>query len=136
MALTAWETCVGDRIAEAVKARLKAVNGSPFGKFVSGKLAEELRRFRNPKAEKTRRLLVDYREVDVTAGWKWQNHDPASGKTLDDLIAKRGDAVHRSRLVIAGAPPGPHLLKRDDLDKTIRFLKSLVETTDRALDGQ
>lgn len=134
MALTAWETYVEDRIAEAVSARLKAVQGRPLGKFVSGKLAEELRRFHNPTSEKTRRLFLDYLEVDVTAGWKWQNHDPASArKTLDDLIAKRGDAVHRSRPVIAGAPPAPHLLKRDDLDRAIRFLEGLVEATDRAL---
>lgn len=125
MALTAWETYVEDRIIEAVKARLKAVNGSPLGKFVSGKLAEELRRFHNPTTEKTRRLFLDYLEVDVSAGWKWQNQDPASArKTLDDLIAKRGDAVHRSRPVIAGAPPAPHLLKRYDLEKAIRFSRT------------
>lgn len=65
----------------------------------------------------TRAVLKDL-EVDVGAGWKWQHHDPASTrKKLDDLIAKRGDAVHRSRPVIAGAPPPPHLLKRDDLAK-------------------
>jgi hypothetical protein len=135
MALTAWETYVEDRITEAVTARLKAVNGSPLGKFVSSKLGEELRRFHNPTAEKTRKLFLDYLEVDVTAGWKWLHHDPVSArKTLDDLLGKRGDAVHRSRPVIPGTPPAPHLLKRDDLEKAIRFLKGLVEATDRALD--
>jgi len=117
MALTAWETCVEDRIAEAVTARLKAVNGSPLGKFVpaSSPRNSDGSRTRRPKR---RRLFLDDLEVDASAGWQCQNHDPASAhKTLDDLIARRGDAVHRSRPVIAGAPPAPHLLKRDDLEK-------------------
>lgn len=100
-----------------------------------GKLDEELRRFHNPTADKTRKLFQDYLEVDVTAGWKWQHHDPASArKTLDELLSKRGDAVHRSRAAVPGMPPAPHLLKRDDLEKAIRFLKGLVEATDRTLD--
>ena len=45
MALTAWETYVEDRVQEAVQIRLKAVNGSPIGKFVNAKLTEELKRF-------------------------------------------------------------------------------------------
>lgn len=135
MALTAWETYVEDRITEAVMTRLRAVNGSPLGKFVSNNLGEELRRFHNPTAAKTRKLFQDYLELDVTAGWKWQHHDPASArKMLDELLSKRGDAVHRSRPVIPGTSPAPHLLKRDDLEKAIRFLKGLVEATDRALD--
>jgi hypothetical protein len=102
---------------------------------VSSKLGEELRWFHNPTAEKTRKLFLDYLEVDVTAGWKWLHHDPASArKTLDDLLGKRGDAVHRSRPMIPGTPPAPHLLKRDDLEKAIRFLRGLVEATDRAID--
>jgi hypothetical protein len=133
MALTAWETYVEDRVREAVQGRLKAVNGSPIGKFVSSRLEEELKRFHNPSSEKTRKLFLDYLEVDVCAGWKWLNYDPASAKkTLDDLISKRGDAVHRSKPTIAGAP-SPHLVKRDDLEKAIRFLKGLVESTDKAL---
>lgn len=133
MALTAWETYIEDRILEAVHARLKAVNGSPIGKFVSTKLTEELKRFHNPTSEKTRKLFLDYLEVDVCAAWKWTNYDPTTArKRLDDLIAKRGDAVHRSKPPSAGAP-APHLVNRDDLEKAIRFLKGLVEATERAL---
>ena len=65
MALTAWETYIEDRVQEAVQLRLKAVNGSPIGKFVNAKLEEELKRFHNPSSEKTRRLFLDYLEVDV-----------------------------------------------------------------------
>jgi hypothetical protein len=133
MALTAWETYVEDRVQEAVQARLRAVNGSPIGKFVSAKLADELKRFHNPSSEKTRRIFLDYLEIDVCTSWKWLNYDPASAKkALDDLIAKRGDAVHRSKAVPTGGPAA-HLVKREDLEKAIRFLKGLVEATEKAL---
>ena len=113
--------------------RLRAVNGSPIGKFVNAKLAEELKRFHNPTSEKTRRLFLDYLEIDVCAGWKWQNYDPSTAKkTLDDLISKRGDAVHRSKPPTVGGPAA-HLVKREDLEKAIRFLKGLVEATEKAL---
>ena len=135
MALTAWETYVEDRATEAVTGRLKAVSGSPIGTFVNNKLIEELKRFHNPTSEKTRKLFLDYLQVDVTASWKWMNYDPATAKkTLDDLIGRRGDAVHRSKPITAGAP-APHLVKRDDLDKAIRFLRCLVDATERALDS-
>ena len=134
MALTAWETYVEDRVREEVGVRLRAINGSHIGKFVFGRLEDELKRFHNPTAEKTKKLFVDYLEVDVTAAWEWQQIDaPKAKKTLDDLISKRGDAVHRSKPIASGSPPAPHLVKRDDLDRSIRFLKSLVEATERAL---
>ena len=135
MALTAWETYVEDRAAEAVTARLKAVNGSSIGSFVNNKLAEELKRFHNPTSDKTGKLFLDYLQVDVTAGWKWLNYVPATAKKmLDDLIGRRGDVVHRSKPVIVGAQAS-HLVKRDDLEKAIRFLRGLVEATERALDS-
>jgi len=134
IALTAWETYVEDRIKEAVHLRLKAVSGSPIGKFVSGKLEDELKRFHNPTSEKTRKLFLDYLEIDVTAGWKWQHFEPAAArKSLDALIAKRGDAVHTSQPVTSGGPPAPSLIKRDELDKAIRFLRGLVQATDGML---
>jgi hypothetical protein len=133
MALTAWETYIEDRVQEAVGARLKAVEGSPIGKFVASRLAEELKRFNNPNSEKTRRIFLDYLEVDVCASWKWLHFDPPTAKKrLDELIAKRGDAVHRSKPIAVGAA-SPHLVNRDELEKAIRFLKGLVEVTERAL---
>ncbi|WP_198960056.1 HEPN domain-containing protein [Synechococcus sp. BO 8801] len=95
MAVTAWETYVEDRLNEAVEARLKVLSGSPVCKFVSGKLAEELKRLNNPTADKTKRLFIDFLDFDVTACWKWANSDPAtSRKALDSLLSKRGDVVH------------------------------------------
>ncbi len=136
MALTAWETYVEDRIREAVQSRLRAVNGSPIGKFVAGKLDEELKRFHNPSSDKTKKLFVDYLEVDVTANWKWPNYEPSTArKMLDELIAKRGEAVHRSKPATVGSP-APHLVKRDDLEKAIKFLKALVAATELALEEE
>ncbi|MDD3936934.1 HEPN domain-containing protein [Rhodoferax sp.] len=133
MALTAWETYIEDRVQEAVGGRLKAVDGSPIGKFVISKLNEELKRFHNPNSEKTKRLFLDYLEVDVCASWKWLHYDPpVAKKRLDELISKRGDAVHRSKSITVGAP-SQHLVSRDELEKAIRFLKGLVEATERAL---
>lgn len=134
MALTAWETYVEDRVREEVARRLRVVNGSYVGKFVAARLEEELKRFHNPTSDKTKKLFHDFLEIDVTAGWEWANFDSAKAKkTLDELISKRGDAVHRSKPLAAGAPPAPHLIKREELEKAIRFLKCLVEATDKAL---
>jgi hypothetical protein len=133
MALTAWETYIEDRVQESVSGRLKALDGSPIGKFVTLKLTEELKRFHNPTSEKTKKLFLDYLEVDVCASWKWLHYDPPAAKRkLDDLISKRGDAVHRSKPITVGAP-SPHLVNRDELEKAIRFLKGLVDATERAL---
>jgi len=133
MAVTAWETYVEDRLNEAVETRLKVLSGSPVGKFVSCKLAEELKRLHNPTADKTKRLFLDYLDTDVTASWKWANSEPASSrKALDSLLTKRGDVVHRAKTQ-NGGPPAPHLVKRDDLEKAIRLIKNLVESTERCL---
>lgn len=133
MALTAWETYVEDRITEEMESRLKVVNGSYLGHFVQGRLKEELKRFHNPNADKTKRIFLDFTGIDVTAKWEWLNFDPSKvKKTLDELIAKRGDAVHRSKPAANGSP-APHLIKREELEKAIKFLKNLVEANDQAL---
>jgi len=94
---------------------------------------EELKRFHNPTSEKTKRIFLDYLEIDITASWKWLHFTPElTRKTLDELISKRGDAVHRSK-PINGGSTSPHLVKREELEKAIRFLKNLVDVTDNAL---
>ena len=133
MALTAWETYVEDRITEEMESRLKVVNGSYLGHFVHGRLKDELKRFHNPNTEKTKRIFLEYTGIDVTAKWEWQNIDPPRAKqTLDALITKRGDAVHRSKPATNGSP-APHLIKREELEKAIKFLKNLVDANDQAL---
>jgi hypothetical protein len=137
MALTAWETYLEDLLRETVTNRLHVVNGSYVGKFVIDKLEEELRRLHNPTSEKTKKLFLTFLEVDVTESWVWQHFDALRAKrTLDELIGKRGDAVHRSRRSQPGSPPQAHLVKREELDRAVRFLKSLVDATDQALEAK
>lgn len=50
---------------------------------------------------------------------------------LDALFLKRGEAVHRSKVLTTGIAP-PDLIRKDELEKAIRFLKDLVDATDRA----
>ena len=90
MALTAWETYVEDRVREEVTLRLRVVEGSYVGKFVLTRLEEELKRFHNPNAEKTRKLFADFLEVDVTQSWERHNFDRTKiKKTLNELISAR-----------------------------------------------
>jgi hypothetical protein len=133
MALTAWETYVEDCAREVLLARLSSADGNHLAKLVMGRLEAELKRFHNPSSDRTRQLFLDYLEVDVTIHWKWPNVDSSKAKkTLDELIAKRGDAVHRSKPRLTGAS-APHLVKREDLAKVVRFLKRLVEATEKAV---
>lgn len=130
MALTAWETYVEDRLVESMEKRLAAVAGSYVGNFVSKRMNHELRQFHNPNADKTKRIFQEYLDVDVTIGWVWQNYDSEKAKAaLNSWIGKRGDAVHRSRPLNNGVPVA-HLIKRDELEKVIRFIKDLVKATD------
>jgi hypothetical protein len=132
MALTAWETYVEDRACEELHTRLGADHGTHLAKLVLGRLEAELKWFHNPNSDKTRQLFVDYLQIDVTRHWEWPNVDTNKAKkTLDDLIAKRGDAVHRSK-PRSTAAPAPHLVKREELDKAIRFLKCLVDATEKS----
>ncbi|MCY1534677.1 RiboL-PSP-HEPN [compost metagenome] len=136
MALTAWETYVEDRINEAISSQLRLIAGSHCGDFIRRKLDGELKRFHNPDATKTRQLFQDYLGVDVTEGWVGLNADAATNrKTLDGWISKRGQAVHRSKVTSNGVPAA-HLVRRDDLEKAIRFVKMLVEKTDQYLEEQ
>ena len=92
---------------------------------------ELAKRFFNPNSDRTKRLFSDYFETDITQGWKWENYDvPQAKKALDALIDKRGDAAHKANTTTKknGAP---HLVKRDELEKAIRFLKGLVAATEK-----
>jgi hypothetical protein len=136
MALTAWETYVEDLVEELVAARLSKSKDQQLTDLVLGRLETDLRRFHNPNSEKTRQIFLDYLSIDVTPHWKWGGYDPASAmEKLNELIKKRGDAVHRSKPLRANTP-APHLVKRDDLDKAIRFLRHLVDATEKAVNGK
>ncbi|WLI87889.1 HEPN domain-containing protein [Massilia sp. R2A-15] len=130
MALTAWETYVEDRLLEEMSKKLGVVAGSYVGDFVMNKLKHDLKQFHNPSSDKTKRIFHEYLGIDVTEGWAWANYEPEKARTtLNAWMSKRGDAVHRSKPVNAGSPAA-HLVKRDDLEKLIRFIRDLVKATD------
>jgi len=132
MALAAWETYVEDRVREGVL-REVSKRTDHAERFIQARLEEELKRFHNPSAEKTKKLFTDYLGVDVTAAWSWRHYDPVKAKEkLDALVKKRGDAVHRSKRRSTGPSP-PHLVTKEDLEKAIRFFRELVTATDKSL---
>ena len=136
MALTAWETYVEDRLQEEMSKKLDVLSGSYVGDFVQKKLSQDLKMFNNPTSDKCKRIFQEYMSFDVTEGWSWSNYDPENARsTLNAWIGKRGDAVHRSKPVTNGVP-APHLVKKEDLEKLIRFLKDLVRVTDGYIDSK
>jgi hypothetical protein len=133
MALTAWETYVEDLIEEVVVSRNPHADAGHAERFMQSRLQEELKRFHNPTSDKTRKLFLDYAGVDVTKHWGWPGYESAAAKKkLDELLGIRGDIVHRSKAPDDGGPSKAHPVKRDDLAKAIRFLKGLVDATEKA----
>ena len=101
-----------------------------------GLLHRPVKQFHNPTSDKTKRIFQEYLGLDVTEGWSWANFEPEKAKTtLNSWIGKRGDAVHRSKPINNGSPVA-HLIKRDELEKVIRFIKDLVKATDAYVDSQ
>ncbi|MFA6628185.1 MAG: HEPN domain-containing protein [Sulfuricurvum sp.] len=130
MALTAWETYVEDRVREALGNRISAIRGSYAGNFIMDRFESDIKRFNNPNADKTKQLFKDYLGIDITEGWEWNNTDSKKAKDLlNKWIIKRGEAVHRSKPIDNGIA-SPHLVKRDELEKTIRFLRDLVNASE------
>lgn len=133
MAMTAWETYVEDRVQEVANIRLAALVDSDLGTFVKSRLDEEIKRLHNPTAEKTLQLFRDYAGKDLLPHWKWNHVEPDVAKSkLNGYLKLRGDVVHRSRVSIKG-PSRPDPVTREDLQKSIHFLKELVRATERAL---
>ncbi len=133
MAMTAWETYVEDRVLEAAAERLRDLTDQSIAAFVQSKLDEEIKRLHNPTADKTVQLFRDYAGVDVTDHWSWnQNDQKATRDRLNQYVKLRGDVVHRSRTIEPG-PPRAHPVTKEDLERAIRFLKNLVQATERAL---
>lgn len=134
MALTAWETYVEDRLQEEMSKKLAVVAGSYVGDFMTKKLNQDLKQFHNPTSDKCKRIFQDYLGFDVTEGWNWANYEPEKARAaLNAWIGKRGDAAHRSKPASNGGA-APHLIKRDELEKVIRFVKDLVKATDSYID--
>jgi RiboL-PSP-HEPN len=133
MAMTAWETYVEDRVLESAAERLRALADQSIAALVQSKLDEEIKRLNNPTADKTIQLFRDYAGVDVTDDWSWNQNDPKTVcDRLNQYVKLRGDVVHRSRTIEPG-PPRAHPVTKEDLERAIRFLKNLVQATEKAL---
>jgi hypothetical protein len=133
MAMTAWETYVEDRVLEAASFRLSGLTDSSIANLVQSKLDEEIKRLHNPTSDKAIQLFRDYAGVDLTEKWEWNNFDAKTVRErLNQYIKLRGDVVHRSRPITQG-PPQAHPVTKEDLEKTISFLKNLVVATESSL---
>jgi len=133
IAMTAWETYVEDRLLEASKERLSQVNDPSIVSFMESKLASEIKRLHNPNSQKTIALFRDYAGIDLAKSWHWNDYDLKRVKdTLDEFMTVRGEVVHRSRPVSRGTPTA-HPVTKAYLQKAIRFLRRLVDVTERAI---
>lgn len=129
MAMTAWETCVEDRVLEATTDRLRAVDDRSIVLFIQGRLDDEIKRLHNPNAEKAIQLFLEYAGVDIAGHWSWNQNEPRTVRDrLNEYIRLRGDVVHRSRAIESGRPRS-HPVTKQDLQRAIRILKNLVHAT-------
>jgi hypothetical protein len=131
MALTAWETYVEDRFKELVDTNIMGIKGSPVYQYIDQKVNNDLRYFHTPNSKKVKDLFQPLLNEDITDYWQWEGYEPsAAKKKLNEYIRLRGDVVHRA----VTEKDQPHQVKKDELQKCIRFLKSLTKTMDEHLD--
>ena len=134
MTLTAWETYIEAWLNERLCQKISILKGwfaSACGliKGIQKKLDQEIKRLNNPNSEKVRQLSLEFLQRDITESWVWNNYQPKTACTqLNSWLSKRGDAVHQGRN--NADPKVPHLVKRDEVEKAIKFFKELVKVTD------
>ena len=125
MALTVWETYVEDRFKELVDSYLLGITGSPVYQYIEGKVNNDLRYFHTPNSRNIKRLFEPIVGADITDKWNWENFDSKRAREkLDGYIRLRGDVVHRA---VTDKQSG-HRVKKDELQKCIRFLKALTKS--------
>lgn len=132
MTLTAWESYIEAYLLELVSQKISGITGSFAGNFIQRKLDIEIAKLHNPTSEKVKQLSQEFLASDLTEKWRWANVEPVDARRqLNQWLTKRGDAVHNA--CASDDPKKPHLVKRDDLDKAVRFFKELVRVTDGAV---
>lgn len=132
MTLTAWESYIEAFLVEQLTKKICGIKGSFAGNFIQKKLDAEIKRLHNPTSEKVKQLSMEFLQYDITELWRWPNTDPMDARRLlNQWLNKRGDAVHNA--CVSDDPKKPHLVKRDELDKAIRFFKELVRVTDNSV---
>lgn len=128
MALTAWETFIECWMHALVVQKLGLLENSFAGNYIKRKFKDAINRLHNPDSNKVRHLSLEFLEYDVTTKWRFNNYDPESAcKKLNMYLSLRGEAVHQARA--SDDPKNPHLVKREELEKAIRFFRELVKAT-------
>ncbi len=121
-----------DRVLDAAAEGLSSLGDRSAAAFIQSKLDDEIKRLHNPTSDKTIQLFRDYAGVELKNAWRWNNSDnDAICARLNQYMKLRGDVVHRSRAITPG-PPKAHPVTKEDLERTIRFVKSLVQVTEGA----
>ena len=134
MTLTAWETYIEAWLKNQIAKKLTALKGSFASacgsiKGIQKKFTESLNQLNNPNSHKVRQLSQEFLQLDITEHWLWNNFDkPAVCTQLNKYLALRGEVVHQGRN--NADPKVPHLVKRDEVEKAIKFFKELVKVTD------
>ncbi len=132
MALTVWETYVEDRFRELVDSTLIGVKGSPVYQYIDGKVNNDLWYFHTPNSRNIKKLFLPLLGRDITVKWSWENFDTKRAcDKLDEYIKLRGDVVHRA---VTDKQNG-HLVKKDELQKCVRFLNRLAKSMDDDLNN-
>ena len=130
MTLTAWETFVEDIATEIFESKFGALVGCHIGDYIQNQFTIKLKTFHNPDSLKTKRLFEEFFGIDITERWTWNNYFPDQVRTsLNKWIKMRGEAVHRAQIDLTK----PHIVKREELEKCVRFFSELANATDRAL---
>jgi len=129
MTLTAWETYIEAWLNEQLCHKISVLKGSFAGDYIQKKLDIEIKRLNNPNSDKVKQLSLEFLQRDITESWVWSNYQPKTACTqLDSWLSKRGEVVHQGRS--NAEPNAPHLVKRDEVEKAIKFFKELVKVTD------
>ncbi|MBU2115474.1 MAG: hypothetical protein KKE94_17065 [Gammaproteobacteria bacterium] len=126
MTTAAWETYIETFAVEQVEAKLANSEDEFTNGYIRRRLDHEISRLHNPTSEKVKKLFVEFLGVDITESWRWNNYNPKDARErLDKWLKMRGDAVHQ--VCQSFDPKNAHLIKRDDLDKAVRFFRDLVK---------
>lgn len=129
MTLTAWETYIEAWLKAQITQKLTALKGSFAGDYIHKKFTESVNQLNNPNSHKVRQLSMEFLQSDITEHWLWNNFDkPAVCTQLNKYLTLRGEVVHQGRN--NADPKVPHLVKRDEVEKAIKFFKELVKVTD------
>jgi hypothetical protein len=129
MTLTAWETYIEAWLKAQIAQKLTALKGSFAGDYIHKKFTESVNQLNNPNSHKVRQLSMEFLQLDITEHWLWNNFDkPAVCTQLNKYLTLRGEVVHQGRN--NADPKVPHLVKRDEVEKAIKFFKELVKVTD------